>query len=107
MPPQIDKNVEREILNHRMLNHPNVVRFLEVGSMSILTTAGLVSVFGQQPRTHTPSTVQAALPEAGGLCVQHTQLLRLCCPAAAWQCMQLLMQLPILTIARWSFRSCS
>ena len=29
--PQIDKNVEREIINHRMLSgHPNIVRFREV-----------------------------------------------------------------------------
>ncbi len=27
---QVDKNVEREILNHRMLNHPNIVAFKEV-----------------------------------------------------------------------------
>lgn len=28
---QIDKNVEREIINHRMLSgHPNIVRFREV-----------------------------------------------------------------------------
>ncbi|GFH21216.1 serine/threonine-protein kinase SRK2E, partial [Haematococcus lacustris] len=26
---QIDKNVEREILNHRMLVHPNIVAFKE------------------------------------------------------------------------------
>ena len=27
-PPQIDKNVEREIVNHRQLSgHPNIVRF--------------------------------------------------------------------------------
>jgi hypothetical protein len=29
-PPQIDKNVEREILNHRMLNNPHVIAFREV-----------------------------------------------------------------------------
>jgi hypothetical protein len=28
---QIDKNVEREILNHRMLNNINVIAFKEVG----------------------------------------------------------------------------
>ncbi|GAX75067.1 hypothetical protein CEUSTIGMA_g2511.t1 [Chlamydomonas eustigma] len=27
---KVDKNVEREILNHRMLNHPNIVAFKEV-----------------------------------------------------------------------------
>lgn len=27
---QVDKNVEREILNHRMLNHPNIIGFKEV-----------------------------------------------------------------------------
>ena len=30
---QVDKNVEREILNHRMLSHPNIVGFKEVGRM--------------------------------------------------------------------------
>jgi hypothetical protein len=29
---QVDKNVEREILNHRMLRNVNVVAFKEVGS---------------------------------------------------------------------------
>ena len=29
---QVDKNVEREIVNHRMLNHPNIVGFREVRS---------------------------------------------------------------------------
>jgi hypothetical protein len=28
---RVDKNVEREILNHRMLQNPNVVGFKEVG----------------------------------------------------------------------------
>jgi hypothetical protein len=28
---QIDKNVEREILNHRMLNNTHVIAFREVG----------------------------------------------------------------------------
>lgn len=28
--PQIDRNVEREIINHRMLNHPNIIGFKEV-----------------------------------------------------------------------------
>ncbi|KAG1660341.1 hypothetical protein FOA52_014394 [Chlamydomonas sp. UWO 241] len=27
---RVDKNVEREILNHRMLNHPNIISFKEV-----------------------------------------------------------------------------
>lgn len=27
---QVDKNVEREILNHRMLSHPNIISFKEV-----------------------------------------------------------------------------
>lgn len=27
---QIDKNVEREIINHRLLLHPNIIRFREV-----------------------------------------------------------------------------
>lgn len=29
---KIDKNVEREIINHRTLNHPNIIGFKEVGS---------------------------------------------------------------------------
>lgn len=32
---QVDKNVEREILNHRMLINPNVVGFKEVRSCRI------------------------------------------------------------------------
>ena len=36
--PQIDKNVERELQNHRQLSgHPNIIRFREVG----LRCAGL------------------------------------------------------------------
>eukprot|EP00955_Chlamydomonas_euryale_P107207 365748-Chlamydomonas_euryale.AAC.11 len=27
---QVDKNVEREILNHRVLKHPNIIAFKEV-----------------------------------------------------------------------------
>lgn len=27
---QIDENVQREIINHRSLRHPNIVRFKEV-----------------------------------------------------------------------------
>lgn len=27
---QIDKNVERELINHRSLLHPNIIRFKEV-----------------------------------------------------------------------------
>lgn len=29
---QIDENVQREIINHRSLRHPNIVRFKEVSS---------------------------------------------------------------------------
>lgn len=29
---QIDENVKREIINHRSLRHPNIVRFKEVCS---------------------------------------------------------------------------
>jgi hypothetical protein len=28
---QIDKNVEREIVNHRTLLHPNIIKFREAG----------------------------------------------------------------------------
>jgi hypothetical protein len=29
---QIDENVQREIINHRSLRHPNIIRFKEVRS---------------------------------------------------------------------------
>jgi serine/threonine-protein kinase SRK2 len=29
---QIDENVQREIINHRSLRHPNIIRFKEVSS---------------------------------------------------------------------------
>ena len=29
---QIDENVAREIINHRSLRHPNIIRFKEVGN---------------------------------------------------------------------------
>ena len=31
---QIDKNVERELINHRSLLHPNIIRFKEVSPSS-------------------------------------------------------------------------
>lgn len=37
---QIDENVQREIINHRSLRHPNIVRFKEV----ILTPSHLAIV---------------------------------------------------------------
>lgn len=39
---QIDENVQREIINHRSLRHPNIVRFKEV---SVLFIDGKISVF--------------------------------------------------------------
>ena len=30
LPLQIDENVQREIINHRSLRHPNIIRFKEV-----------------------------------------------------------------------------
>jgi hypothetical protein len=30
LPLQIDENVRREIINHRSLRHPNIIRFKEV-----------------------------------------------------------------------------
>lgn len=30
---QIDKNVEREIVNHRTLLHPNIIKFREASSV--------------------------------------------------------------------------
>ena len=32
---QIDENVERELINHRTLVHPNIVRFREVSSITV------------------------------------------------------------------------
>jgi hypothetical protein len=36
---RVDKNVEREILNHRMLQNPNVVGFKEVQGCWAATTS--------------------------------------------------------------------
>ncbi|KAJ0602879.1 putative protein kinase CAMK-OST1L family [Helianthus annuus] len=38
---KIDENVQREIINHRLLRHPNIIRFKEV-SLSFYT---LITVF--------------------------------------------------------------
>ena len=35
-PSQIDENVQREIINHRSLRHPNIVRFKEVCAAAFL-----------------------------------------------------------------------
>jgi len=32
---QIDENVAREIINHRSLRHPNIIRFKEVGVLFV------------------------------------------------------------------------
>ncbi len=32
---QIDKNVEREIVNHRTLLHPNIIKFREVRALGV------------------------------------------------------------------------
>lgn len=40
---QIDKNVERELINHRSLLHPNIIRFKEVHNI-IPTTESAVDV---------------------------------------------------------------
>jgi hypothetical protein len=32
---QIDENVYREIINHRSLRHPNIIRFKEVSSSAV------------------------------------------------------------------------
>jgi len=32
---QIDENVQREIINHRSLRHPNIVRFKEVWTLEM------------------------------------------------------------------------
>jgi serine/threonine-protein kinase SRK2 len=43
--PQIDENVYREIINHRSLRHPNIIRFKEVSSFVLhMTQFVLVSV---------------------------------------------------------------
>lgn len=39
---QIDENVQREIINHRSLRHPNIIRFKEV----IQIFFSLISSFG-------------------------------------------------------------
>jgi serine/threonine-protein kinase SRK2 len=31
---QVDRNVEREICNHRLLNHPNIIAFREVRALA-------------------------------------------------------------------------
>lgn len=36
---QIDKNVEREILNHRCLYHPNIIRFMEVSPLPFASSS--------------------------------------------------------------------
>jgi hypothetical protein len=56
--PHIDKKTVREIVNHRMLNHPNVVRFLEVmekhASMQVVWSGGCpTNLHGQLPRNPT------------------------------------------------------
>ena len=33
---QIDENVQREIINHRSLRHPNIIQFKEVSAASLL-----------------------------------------------------------------------
>jgi hypothetical protein len=37
---QIDKKVEREIVNHRALVHPNIVRFREVARHALASFKG-------------------------------------------------------------------
>lgn len=41
---QIDENVQREIINHRSLRHPNIIRFKEVNDYAIRDTAVLIRV---------------------------------------------------------------
>lgn len=42
---QIDENVQREIINHRSLRHPNIVRFKEVRNLHIFLIIPRVSRF--------------------------------------------------------------
>lgn len=37
---QIDEHVQREIMNHRSLKHPNIVRFKEVSELVVLMSKG-------------------------------------------------------------------
>lgn len=44
---QIDEKVQREIINHRSLRHPNIVRFKEVCDIMILIYfVNILSCFG-------------------------------------------------------------
>lgn len=40
---QIDKNVERELINHRSLLHPNIIRFKEVHNIIPTTETAVTS----------------------------------------------------------------
>lgn len=39
---QIDENVQREIINHRSLRHPNIVRFKEVSCIWKVSTGRML-----------------------------------------------------------------
>jgi len=46
--PQIDEHVQREIMNHRSLKHPNIIRFKEVNiplSRTCISSVSFCSVF--------------------------------------------------------------
>lgn len=64
-PPQIDKNVEREIINHRSLLHPNIIRFREVRGWTIPCVEHLVTTRGAQVFL-TPTHLGIAMEYAAG-----------------------------------------
>jgi len=61
--PQIDKNVEREIVNHRTLLHPNIIKFREVMlcSFAWLSVSRLCSGLPYSKQTANPFAVLQAV----------------------------------------------
>jgi serine/threonine-protein kinase SRK2 len=72
---QIDENVQREIINHRSLRHPNIVRFKEVSlgnsdEFVMLLFFGVAECFGvlgvEWQVTLTPSHLAIVMEYAAG-----------------------------------------
>lgn len=61
--PQIDENVAREIINHRSLRHPNIIRFKEVSQSP---NGGRISRADGDCFLHTSSSPAAAAVAGGG-----------------------------------------
>ena len=75
---QIDKNVEREIINHRMLSgHPNIVRFREVRRSGSGSSSGGSNQLGAQPAR---PALAAAWPQCPAHNVWHGLDCTLCKP---------------------------